>query len=62
MVRLELLEQIVRQSTGVDPAEKRRAYFAVPLWHDRLAGSRLMRQIARDDLKETRLRAESQQQ
>ena len=62
MVRLELLEEIVRQSIGVDPAEKRRAYFAAPLWHDRLAGSRLMRQIARDDLQETRLRAEPQQQ
>jgi hypothetical protein len=61
MVRLELLEEIVRESTGVDPAEKRRTYFAAPQWHDRLAGSRLLRQIARDDLQETRLRSESQQ-
>jgi hypothetical protein len=62
MVRLELLEEIVRQSTGVDPSEKRCAYFAAPQWHERLAGSGLLRQIARDDLQETRLRSESKLQ
>jgi hypothetical protein len=62
MVRLELLEQIVRESTGVDPAEKRRTYFAAPQWHDRLAGSRLLRQIARNDLLETRFGSESKPQ
>lgn len=47
--RLALLEQIVKESTGVDIAERRRKYFAESEWRERKP-TFLLRQIAQEDL------------
>jgi hypothetical protein len=47
--RLALLEQIVRESTGVDIAQRRRKYFAESQWRDQRP-TFLLRQIAPEDL------------
>jgi hypothetical protein len=48
-IRIAMLEEIVREKTGTDPRELRRAYLARPPWQQTPLRACLLRQIAPND-------------